>query len=424
MIPKHCTDERLLAWLDGEQNVVSAALTRRHLQVCWECRSRMARLEAAAHGLSQARGHSRFLGADRVEAARVRVLQRMESRRGAAASPLWRRAPAYPLLGSLCLAGAVGLWETYRPADRAAPPRMAATAVKKLPEAVVAPPAVARLTPRPAPSVHASPPLERRLEVVDPVPSDAETAHVWVVLHEMGLCRERAVRLLEEGGALRLTGVVASAETRERMAARLQEAGIAVDIAVTSLDAIAPPQTTPGVEERVVRVEAPGERLLMASLQEQGLSHRDAAARSGEIANASVMASDLAWSEAWALRDLAGRFGPRWQHLPEPARAMVLAMARDHWSELQTLAARQRRLIGGILPTSHSPGGDWFAAIEAWVQAAQDLFAPARPVEADARMLAMRIASALVAIEALAGDDGALAALLISRRPQMAKVRD
>jgi hypothetical protein len=96
-------------------------------------------------------------------------------------------------------------------------------------------------------------------------------------------------------------------------------------------------------------------------------------------------------------------------------------MARDHWSELQTLAARQRRLIGGILPSAHQPGADLFSAAEQWTDAAQQLFAPAEPVSAEPRQLATRIASALAEIESLGGDDASLSALLQSGKLTLAR---
>lgn len=189
------------------------------------------------------------------------------------------------------------------------------------------------------------------------------------------------------------------------------------------MDDIAPSDQPPASTERVARVEAPGEALLLEWFSRQGVTARDAATRTNEIANGSVLAADLAWSEAWAIRDLAVRFGPVWREMPETARTIVLSMARDHWSDLQTLAARQRRLIGGILPAVHQAGADPFTAAEQWADAAHQLFAPADPVSAEPRHLTNRIASALAEIESLGGDDAALAALLRSGRLHVGRGR-
>jgi len=419
MIPKHCSDERLLAWLDGEQSFLSAAMTRRHLQSCWECRARVAQLEAAALQLSEARRRTRFLPEERVEAARARVMRKMELREQTSVSLLWKRVPVYGLFGGICLAGVVGLYEAWKPAPvaeprpvvvmkRAAPPAEAPLAVH-----------VAPTKARPAP-----PPVSAPVEsmpVVVHTARDGDAAMVWSVLHELGLCRERAVRVEEQDGRLRLTGVVPSTNVRESLRVRFGTLGIAVELGVAAVDEVVAAEATPLTAERVVRVHAPGEGLLVEWLQSQGVAARDAAARSGEIANASVLVSELAWGEAWAIRDLAGRFGGVWREMPDTARGVVLSMLRDHWSELQTMAARQRRLIGGILPAAAAPAGDLFPVMEGWARAAQDLFAPAKPVEEAAGVLTGRIAAALAGVEGMAGDDAALVELLESKRLRAGK---
>jgi hypothetical protein len=190
-----------------------------------------------------------------------------------------------------------------------------------------------------------------------------------------------------------------------------------------SVDDVVLSDDAPPVARRITRVDAPGENLLRDWLSLQGMAATEVAARTTEIANASVMTADLAWSEAWALHDLATRFGPLWREMPAPAHAIVLSMARDHWSELQTFAARQRRLSGGILPPVHHTNLGVLTAAEQWTGAAQQLFAPAEPVSADPGHLTRQIASALVAIESLAGDDAALEALLQSNRLNIAHGR-
>ncbi|MFN7934530.1 MAG: hypothetical protein U0R19_14460 [Bryobacteraceae bacterium] len=409
MTPKHCSDERLLAWLDGEQGLLAAAMTRRHLQACWECRTRVAQLEDVVHGVAEARGRGRFLTTERVEEARVRVLHRIEMRERAEVAPvLWRRVAAYGLLGSLCLAGAVGLWDVWRPGAAVVSERPVVVPQKSAEKALpVEARAVAPRLSEPV-GVMVSPVVG---EVAGRVSGDGDVAMVWGVLHELGLCRERAVRLEEMDGGMRLVGVVSSGEVRERLRARLEGVPVRLELqAVDEIGVTGVAGATGG--ERVVRVVAPGEALLVEWLRGQGVSARDAEARSGEIANGSVMAADLAWSEAWALRDLAGRFGGKWRELPEHSRAVVLSMARDHRSELQTLAARQRRLIGAILPSGVSAGSDVFADVEGWMEAAQELFAPAKTVEMDARVLARRIAVGLASVEAMGGEDGALVGVL------------
>ncbi|MBL8222301.1 MAG: hypothetical protein JNL62_23900, partial [Bryobacterales bacterium] len=261
MIPKHCSDERLLAWLDGEQNLLAAAMTRRHLQSCWECRARMAQMETAALRVSEARGRTRYLPAERVEAARARVMRKMELREQPSVSVLWKRVPAYGLFGGMCLAGAVGLYEAWKPAP-VAEPRPVVVTRRAAPPAEA--PIAARVTPREAlpASQPVSAPVESRRAVVDTA-RDGDEAMVWFVLHELGLCRERAVRVEQQDGRLRLTGVVPSASVRESLRVRFGTLGIAVELGVAAVDEVVTAEAAPVTAERVVRVHAPGERMLV-----------------------------------------------------------------------------------------------------------------------------------------------------------------
>jgi len=45
----HLSDEELLLWMDGELPRRRAAKARVHLSACWDCRSRLARIETAIH---------------------------------------------------------------------------------------------------------------------------------------------------------------------------------------------------------------------------------------------------------------------------------------------------------------------------------------------------------------------------------------
>ncbi len=421
MIPKHFSDERLLAWLDGEQNLLAAALTRRHLNSCWECRSRLSRLEAAAQRLAEAQPQSAFLPPERVAAARRRFLNEAARRHETIRSAVWKRGIAYAAASSVCLAAAVGIWETWQPNSRGTAPAQPAAKAMSQP----APASLERPLLPLARTTDVAPHSSRLADRIPAREADAGMADevlVWSVLHDLGLCRERGVQIRPEGGRLRLTGVMASNGARERLAARLREVGLQVQLELLSVDDIAPSGQPPVPAERVTRVDAPGEELVRQWLSVQGVTGPEAAVRINEIANATVQAADSAWSEAWALRDLAARFGPVWREMQQPAHAIVLSMTRDHWSELQTLAARQRRLIGGILPAVHGKNPDAFSAAEQWTDAAQQLFAPAGPV-AESRQLTTGIASALCEIESLGGDDAALTALLQSGNLRLARRR-
>jgi hypothetical protein len=57
---KHCSDEQLLAALDGELPEVQRKDAVRHLAACWACRTRQAEIEAQVHRLTRAAAQSPY----------------------------------------------------------------------------------------------------------------------------------------------------------------------------------------------------------------------------------------------------------------------------------------------------------------------------------------------------------------------------
>lgn len=60
-LPRHCSDERLLAHADRELTALVKRMVRRHLGKCWECRARLAELEQQALALAKAAREESFL---------------------------------------------------------------------------------------------------------------------------------------------------------------------------------------------------------------------------------------------------------------------------------------------------------------------------------------------------------------------------
>jgi|GEM_PF-767060 len=60
-IQKHCSDERLLAYVDGELPGRTADKTARHLAVCWQCRARLDEMEHQAYAVARALSDDSFL---------------------------------------------------------------------------------------------------------------------------------------------------------------------------------------------------------------------------------------------------------------------------------------------------------------------------------------------------------------------------
>jgi anti-sigma factor RsiW len=118
---KHCSDELLLGYLDGELSFRTESFVRKHLRACWECRAHLTELEQQAHAVAKALADSLFPGADRIREAKRRFSiweQHFEEHVDPAprlcllaTSSLGRQAAA--ATGVLCLV-ITGIWFSYR----------------------------------------------------------------------------------------------------------------------------------------------------------------------------------------------------------------------------------------------------------------------------------------------------------------------
>ncbi len=78
MLRKHCSDEQLIAHVDGELSRWQESRVWKHLQRCWTCRTRLAEIEEQVRSLTAAFGKQTFPGQQRVERARRRFRKSME----------------------------------------------------------------------------------------------------------------------------------------------------------------------------------------------------------------------------------------------------------------------------------------------------------------------------------------------------------
>jgi anti-sigma-K factor RskA len=75
---KHCSDERLIAHLDGELPFYRRARVQKHLAACWQCRLRLSEIERQVLETTRAMEEDPFPGPDRVAAAREQFLDRAD----------------------------------------------------------------------------------------------------------------------------------------------------------------------------------------------------------------------------------------------------------------------------------------------------------------------------------------------------------
>ena len=71
---KHCSDEQLLACMDGELEPTSERMVQDHLKNCWECRARAQDIERQVHLVTKTLMETSFLEMDRAARAKAMFL--------------------------------------------------------------------------------------------------------------------------------------------------------------------------------------------------------------------------------------------------------------------------------------------------------------------------------------------------------------
>src|SRR3979490_940364 len=71
---RHCSDEQLLAQLDGELPVFRSEWVKKHLNLCWDCRNRSHELEVQTQGVAKALREDSLAGQERTAKGKLRFL--------------------------------------------------------------------------------------------------------------------------------------------------------------------------------------------------------------------------------------------------------------------------------------------------------------------------------------------------------------
>jgi anti-sigma factor RsiW len=91
---RHCSDETLLAHVDGELPVTRTGVNR-HLRSCWRCRARLTELEEQARALATAFEEQTFPGPYRIAEAQHTFWDRVEHyERSLTPAPEFRLMPS------------------------------------------------------------------------------------------------------------------------------------------------------------------------------------------------------------------------------------------------------------------------------------------------------------------------------------------
>lgn len=116
LIRKHCTDEELLAYADGELSPVRYSSVKKHLALCWQCRNRLGEIEAQTQAIVRMLRDDTLPGPERTALARSKFLVwQQEFERDLVATPQIGRSAAssYWVLAIACaliLVVASGVW--------------------------------------------------------------------------------------------------------------------------------------------------------------------------------------------------------------------------------------------------------------------------------------------------------------------------
>jgi len=355
---RHCNDELLLAYLDGEVPRRERVAVSAHLDVCWQCRVRKKDLEEEIGAFTKRLGELGLPPPERVAEAQFRLLQyRKAFERNLAmerSRAIWRgklsvKVVAFAMSLVLCLSG-LGGWYYARELRRL--PSREREGAHRLPK--MAPPAVEHLEAAPQ-KLTAVPPAEPNRPSGDTEMRATEVAVLYAI-HQVRACLGEPIEVRRTpDGELTVLGIVQEEERKRQLLVALSEVASAPWLRVEIRTAREAAEAEPAAQATTVGpalVISQGEDLYFREALERYFADERRAEKPDTVVNdfASLALSltDALLSEAWALRKLAEQFtGEALSALPPDSRGLVEVMVRDH---LATLEARGREATAELEP--------------------------------------------------------------------------
>lgn len=400
MRDQHCSDERLLAHLDGESGYVDRWRTRTHLKSCWECRAKLIEIAEDTAELVRLGLVEKARWDERARAAKNDFLARVH--RQAAEAPArskwgqWWRVPASVAGGALVMVAGYTVWHGAAKL-KVQPP--SSTQVNRL-QADPAPPA-----PLAAPQLRAAP--RRELPAMAGMPlaitpgmlADAEVEAISVVRAYPSLGMTAFSFERDETRGLRITGVAEGDEQRNFL---LSDFEAAVRSAPWTAAIQIPREAAPVVSAEpmqavaVVSTRPAGQPLLLELLRSR-MAPEEANAKANEISNNVIRHSSAAWSSAWTLKRLAQRFPDATviQMSPRGRAALSHIVAAESSALRASLAdARASIPLEGADPVNVKPVDCW-PTVERADRLAHSLLASGASQPADPRRAMTELASLL-----------------------------
>lgn len=362
----HCSEEQLLAHLDGELDASEEALVREHLETCWRCRAAQGSLEQQIRMVAERFERLGVPSPDRIAEAKVRMAQRCAAasspRRHALPPFLFRllRAPGAAAIAASVVVGVTGFGAWYYVhvlSHRAPQARVPVPIVERLPSppAALSLPWIAAPGFR-SPSPAATPPLLGSFRK----PADAAMLEVEVcyALHRIRACLNEPLSVIRlPNGQVVVKGIVSSIERKSQILVALGEVRAPgwLLVEVRSAQELAQEAEPPGIEPPVQEA-AEGPRYFVEEIERyfRGRGSPHAADSATRFFERAVSLSDGMLSEAWALRRLAERFPDT--HAFEPRLAwLVEVMVRDHLRALREQAQAAGAEIRPVLSAIAEP---------------------------------------------------------------------
>jgi hypothetical protein len=365
MFRRHYSDATLLAWQDGELPAWRRGRIQKHLRECWNCRSRLGRLEEQIRRLSEmaaeappsdagwaaaARGRFRASQAEFEREFRPRFRERF--------LPRLRWKPALAALAAAAALASVGVQSVRSRVEETVPGPPPAALPRPL---LFAPPADAgRDAAQPPPPVLLPPAPPLPAPAFEPLPSGeliAREVEAHYVLHQHRACLGDSVEVLHGNlGRVVVQGVVAGpARLAELTYALAALPFVTTGLRLLPLDAATPYE--PPSDALQVRSPAP---VLRAELEEyfrSRLPGTQPGRALAAMANNAITLSQDCMAEAWAITRLLEQFpAGRLEQARPASRRLLDDMVRDHALALAQTADHLSRVLEPVASVPGEPG--------------------------------------------------------------------
>lgn len=380
MRARHCSDEELLAYLDGELGLLSRYRCARHLRKCWACREQLGQVESQIRRLARLAREEQERVCPEAAAAKRRFLASVAFEAAPAASTArivnWPRVAASLGLGALAFAGGLTYWRHNSESISVAPPPAAATTpAPPLPTPApsgeneakaIAPPELLELKPAPL----------RRWSPESLAEAELEATSVLCAYAAQSLAAFSFERDPVRG--LRIEGIVDDQSRKDILTsgftAAIRAAPWSANLTVAAdLSPVVLPRAA-GPEHTVRAGRSAAEAWLRETLRSRG--ETDAVAPTvNAILNGALRRAGTAAAAAWTLHRLVERFpDSTLPGLSPRGRELLARLASAQLSQLREAAAAEREWMAAWFPdVSPAPTPDLFEAVSQWERLANRL---------------------------------------------------